>query len=76
MKHGLKNRYWKLKYFLIIIKYSDLTGPKKHTHGIPRSQKKFRKNGGGVLIGHRNDLEVASNKINIASAQAELLSVM
>ena len=42
----------------------------------PTQPKKFRKNGGGVLIGHRNDLEVASNKINIASAQAELLSVM
>ena len=76
MKHGLKNRYWTLKSFLIIIEYPDLIGPKKHTHGIPRSQKKFRKNSGGGLIGHRNDLEVASNKINIASAQAELLSVM
>ena len=38
--------------------------------------KKFRKNGGGVLIEHRNDLDVVSNKINIANAQAELLSVM
>ena len=38
--------------------------------------KKIPKNGGGVLIGHRNDLDVVSNKINIANAQAELLSVI
>ena len=42
----------------------------------PTQPKKFQKNGGGVLIGHRNELEVASNKINIANAQAEPLSVM
>ena len=41
----------------------------------PMQPKKFQKNGGGVLIGHRNDLDVASNKINIANVQAELLSV-
>ena len=38
--------------------------------------KKFWKSGGGVLIGHRNDLDVVSNRIKIANAQAELLSVM
>ena len=75
MKHGLKIRYWTLKSFLIIIKYSDLIGPKNTPMGS-HAAKKCRKNGGGVLIGHRNDLEVASNMINIANAQAELLSVM
>ena len=74
MRHGLRNRSWTLKSFLITIKYFDLIGPKKTPLGS-YATKKFRKNGGGVLIGHRNDLDVASNKINIANAQAELLSV-
>ena len=76
MRHSLRNRSWTLKSFLITIKYLDLIGPKKHTHGILCNQKNSEKNGGDVLIGHRNDLDVVSNKINIANAQAELLSVM
>ena len=42
----------------------------------PNHPKKFRKNGGGVLIAHRNDLNFSSSKITITKAKAELLSVM
>ena len=46
------------------------------THPWDSNQpKKFRRNGGGVLIAHRNDLNITSNKINFAKSQAELLSV-
>ena len=46
------------------------------THPWDSNQpKKFRKNGGGVLIAHRNDLDITSNKIDFLKAQAELLSV-
>ena len=37
--------------------------------------KKFRKNGGGVLIAHRRDIDVTSVKLSKVNIQAELLSV-
>ena len=42
----------------------------------PNQPKKFRKNGGGILIAHRNDLDIGSTKISFAKVQAELLSVV
>ena len=42
----------------------------------PTQPKKFKKNGGGVLIGHRSDFNITSNVINTVNAHAELLSVM
>ena len=42
----------------------------------PNHPQKFRKNGGGVLIAHRNDPDISSSKITITKAKAELLSVM
>ena len=42
----------------------------------PTQPKKFRKNGGCVLIGHRSDFNITSNVINTVNAHAELLSVM
>ena len=42
----------------------------------PERPKKFRKNGGGVLIAHRFDLDVSSTRISVVKAQAELLSVV
>ena len=42
----------------------------------PDHPKKFRKNGGGVLITHRNDLDISSSKISITKTKAELLSVI
>ncbi len=38
--------------------------------------KKFRKNGGGVLIAHRADIDISSAKYTKISVQAELLSVV
>ena len=47
------------------------------THPWDKNQpKKFRKNGCGVLIAHRNDLNITSNKISLVKAQAKLLSVI
>jgi len=40
----------------------------------PLDRKKFRKNGGGVLIGIRNDLDVVSKEIKLGCA-AEMLAV-
>ena len=46
------------------------------THPFDAAQpKKFRQNGGGVLIAHRVDLDISSSKIGVATAQAELLSI-
>ena len=42
----------------------------------PNQPKKFRKNGGGILIAHRNDLDIGSTKISFTKVQAELLSVV
>ena len=42
----------------------------------PDQPKKFRMNGGGVLIAHRDDLNISSTKVIVAKAQAELLSVV
>ena len=42
----------------------------------PSQPKKFRKNGGGVLIAHRCDIDITSVKFTKVSAQAELLSVI
>ena len=48
-----------------------------NSHPFDHDQpKKFRKNGGGVLIAHRTDINVTSSKINLVSAQAEVLSVI
>lgn len=41
----------------------------------PSRPKKFRKNGGGVLIAHRTDLEISSVKFSKLKVTAELLSV-
>ena len=41
----------------------------------PIRPKKFRKNGGGVLIAHRCDIDISSVKFTKVSVQAELLSV-
>ena len=38
--------------------------------------KKFRKNGGGVLIAHRADIDISSVKFTKVCVQAELLSVV
>ena len=38
--------------------------------------KKFRKNGGGVLIAHRTDIDISLSKLSLVSYQAELLSVV
>ena len=40
----------------------------------PNDPKKFRANGGGVLIAVRNDLELSSSRINLSCA-AELLGI-
>ena len=42
----------------------------------PNNRKKYRKNGGGALIAHRNDLEISSSKVTVVKAKAELLSVI
>ena len=42
----------------------------------PNQPKKYRKNGGGVLIAHRNDLDVSSTKISFTKVQAEFLFVV
>ena len=42
----------------------------------PNQPKKYRKNGGGILIAHRNDLDVSSTKISFTKVQAEFLSVV
>ena len=49
----------------------------ERTHPYDPSQpKKFRKNGGGVLIAHRIDLDISSSKVSVVKAQAELLSII
>ena len=42
----------------------------------PNQPSKFRKNGGGVLIAHRTDINISSSKVSGINVQAELLSVM
>ena len=42
----------------------------------PDQPKKFRKNGGGVLIAHRTDLNISSVKFTKLKVKAELLSVI
>ena len=42
----------------------------------PKFPKKFRKNGGGVLIAHRTDIDISVSKLSLVSCQAELLSVV
>ena len=47
------------------------------SHPVDATQpKKFRKNGGGVLIAHRTDIDISSVKFSKVSVQAELLSVI
>ena len=47
------------------------------SHPVDATQpKKFRKNGGGVLIAHRTDIDISSVKLSKVSVQAELLSVI
>ena len=38
--------------------------------------RKFRKNGGGVLIAHRTDIDISSVKFSKVNVQAELLSII
>ncbi len=42
----------------------------------PSNPKKFRKNGGGVLIAHRTDLKISSVQFTKLKVKAELLSVI
>ena len=42
----------------------------------PEQPKKFRANGGGVLIAHREDISLSSYKFDRFSTQAEILSVV
>ncbi len=42
----------------------------------PSQPKKFRKNGGGVLLAHRTDLKISSVKFTKINVKAELLSVI
>ena len=42
----------------------------------PKFPKKFRKNGGGVLIAYRTDIDISVSKLSLVSCQAELLSVV
>ena len=42
----------------------------------PQVPKKFRKFGGGVIIAHREDIDISSTKFTKLNVQAELLSVM
>ena len=42
----------------------------------PDHPKKFRKNGGSVLVAHRNDVNISSSKVNFVTSQAELLSII
>ena len=46
-----------------------------HPHD-PTNPKKFRRNGGGVLIAHREDLDVSSFRFSKVSVRAELLSIV
>ena len=41
----------------------------------PSQPKKFRKNGGGVFIAHRKDINIESTKVAILKVQAEILTV-
>ena len=41
----------------------------------PGNPKKFRKNGGGVLIAHRNDIEIESTRVGVIKVQAEILTL-
>jgi hypothetical protein len=41
----------------------------------PTQPRKFRKNGGGVLIAHRCDISISSVKFTKVTVQAELLSI-
>ena len=41
----------------------------------PMHPKKFRKNGGGVLIAHRNDIDCESTEVGLIKVKAELLSI-
>jgi len=42
----------------------------------PIQPKKFRKNGGGILIAHRCDIDISSIKFTKVSVEAELMSVI
>ena len=42
----------------------------------PANPKKFRKNGGGVLIAHRDDIGISSTQVKLVSPKAELLTVI
>ena len=48
--------------------------PKSHPYD-PSRPKKYRKNGGGVLIAHKSDLDLTSCKFSKVNVQAEILSV-
>ena len=41
----------------------------------PSNPQKFRKNGGGVLIAHRTDIDVESTEVGVIKVQAEILTI-
>ena len=41
----------------------------------PCNPKKFRRNGGGVLIAHRRDIDIESTQVGLIKVQAEILTV-
>ena len=41
----------------------------------PSNPRKFRKNGGGVLIAHRTDIDVESTEVSVIKVQAEILTI-
>ena len=74
MKHGSKVQFLITMLFLKTnTNVSGWIGQKTHPPD-PNDAKKFKRNGGGVLIAVKNDLDVVSRKIKINVA-AELLVV-
>ena len=59
---------------LLHTKFLDLTGPQPPIHLIQLIQKKFRRNGGGVLIGIKHNIDIISTEIKI-KCKAEILSI-
>ena len=41
----------------------------------PSNPRKFRENGGGVLIAHRTDIDVESTEVGVIKVQAEILTI-
>ena len=48
----------------------------RKTHPFdPSNPKKFREGGGGILIAHRRDLDIKSEKVGVKLVQAEILTI-